>query len=200
MVITTKGEKWRSISFKGENILITPLEVKSEVLTDCTAKAEPLTKKQISKGEYKFYTPDGVEYNGEMFKLQDGEAVAKLSATKEILDADIKEDTAMLISDLITEKEYLVKASERLAKDVKDLQRKNLVQKFGFNSGYGFKGGTGVLFHDAVSNKILIKVGRYRRSVLINDIESLQTTKADAIAKAEALKPKVKRVKNDTKV
>jgi len=171
MVKTTTGDKWREIKVGDETIFITPLDIKDEKYPDVTPNGEVLTKEFITHAQSKWLKQDGTEYNGETFKLIDNEVVQRTKATtqvdaKDITELDAKADG--LHNDIVAEKEFLVRASEQLHKRTELLNRS---LKFPFDTGAGYKNSLGVLFFDGQQKEVLLRVGRVRRSQIIEAIK-----------------------------
>jgi len=181
---TTDGSTRKLLNLAGEQIYYTPIAIKDEKLTDATDTGEVLTKKQLQPSLYKYYTSDGKEYVGKVYKLQNGELVAKTTQTKSVTAEQIGTTELKLAYDLIYEKEYFCNVSPSFADKLRTCDK---AFKFPFSAGSGYKPAIALLFYDNFTDCVLMRTGRTTRSKIIANITQTTATKESVKASLKAL-------------
>jgi hypothetical protein len=184
---TTEGNRWLSFKLGNENLKYTKIGIVEERLADADNEGKPIEKKQITKATYKYFKADGTEYNGQICKLFNGEIVDKTELTKEVANEDIAETEISKVFDLISDDDYLVSCSETLTEQLKER-----ALQFPFNNGFGFKPKIAVVFYDTITSCVIMRLGRAKRSKIINGILQTQAIKNKAKEEITALQSKTK--------
>ena len=199
MVKTSEGNIWRNLNLAGEAIKYTPLAIVEETLQDADSEGKPLVKKQLQPSVYKYYKTSGEVYEGQIFKLYKGELVGKTSATKEVSKEEVSQIEVKTAYDLIIDHEYLCNVSPAFRDNLKET---NKAFKFPFASGYGYKPATAILFFDALTSSILMRVGRSKRSLIIDKIQTSQLAKQQTKEELDKLKgqKKLATIKSESEV
>jgi hypothetical protein len=107
------------------------------------------------------------------FRLINNTAYAKLNKTKEV--ANYKEVEVEEVSDLLTERQYLVECDSLL----KELNDSGKALKFGFTNGNGFKVYKAYLYPSKIySGYLFMALGTTQISEIIKEIDEVKNQKA----------------------
>lgn len=126
---------WNELVVNGTKLLTTPLRPETKDYPDCSTDGKILQKKQATKGSYKWYLPDGTEYNGEKQKLVNGKPMPKMKRTTSIPKAD-KEPIADVDNYDAAELLYVRTEDKNF---IEELRKAKMALTFPFTMGGGLK-------------------------------------------------------------